>query len=143
MTAQAPKVALRHSCASARPDGHSEASGGSGPPDRIMRAKNARTSASGSLGRSAVRPARSSFCRFLLVATIADFRSSFEPVVRDTLGELISEGFDTALRFGEPGLSGLVARKLPETRILTCAAPGYLARYVRRGICATWNGTNA
>src|ERR1700739_2093648 len=54
---------------------------------------------------------------------------SIELVVRDTLGELIAEGFDAAVRFGEPGLSGLVARKLLETRILTCAAPGYLARH--------------
>ena len=53
---------------------------------------------------------------------------SIELVVRDTLGELIAEGFDAAVRFGEPGLSGLIARKLLETRILTCAAPGYLAR---------------
>jgi DNA-binding transcriptional LysR family regulator len=54
---------------------------------------------------------------------------SIELVVRDTLGELIADGFDAAVRFGEPGLSGLVARKLLETRILTCAAPGYLARH--------------
>jgi DNA-binding transcriptional LysR family regulator len=54
---------------------------------------------------------------------------SIELVVRDTLGELIAEGFDAAVRFGEPGLSGLVARKLLETRILTCAAPGYLAKH--------------
>lgn len=54
---------------------------------------------------------------------------SMELVVRDTLGELIAEGFDAAVRFGEPELSGLVARKLLETRILTCAAPNYLARH--------------
>jgi DNA-binding transcriptional LysR family regulator len=54
---------------------------------------------------------------------------SIELVVRDTLGELIAEGFDAAVRFGEPGLSGLIARKLLATRILTCAAPGYLARH--------------
>jgi DNA-binding transcriptional LysR family regulator len=54
---------------------------------------------------------------------------SIEIVVRDTLGELIAEGFDAAVRFGEPEPSGLVARKLLETRILTCAAPAYLARY--------------
>jgi DNA-binding transcriptional LysR family regulator len=54
---------------------------------------------------------------------------SIELVVRDTLGELIAEGFDAAVRFGEPELSGLVARKLLETRILTCAAPDYLARH--------------
>ncbi len=64
---------------------------------------------------------------------------SIELVVRDTLGELIAEGFDAAVRFGEPGLSGLVARKLLETRILTCAAPGYLApehpRHLERHEC--------
>jgi DNA-binding transcriptional LysR family regulator len=54
---------------------------------------------------------------------------SLELVVRDTLGELIAEGFDAAVRFGEPEPSGLMARKLLETRILTCAAPSYLARH--------------
>ena len=54
---------------------------------------------------------------------------SIELVVRDTLGELIAEGFDAAVRFGEPEPSGLMARKLLETRILTCAAPVYLARH--------------
>jgi DNA-binding transcriptional LysR family regulator len=49
-------------------------------------------------------------------------------VVRDTLGDLVSEGFDAAVRFGEPEASGLVTRKLLDTRILTCAAPSYLAR---------------
>jgi DNA-binding transcriptional LysR family regulator len=47
--------------------------------------------------------------------------------VRDGLGELVADGFDAAVRFGEPEPSGLVARKLLETRILTCAAPSYLA----------------
>jgi DNA-binding transcriptional LysR family regulator len=32
------------------------------------------------------------------------------------------------VRFGEPEPSSLIARKLLETRILTCAAPAYLAR---------------
>jgi DNA-binding transcriptional LysR family regulator len=54
---------------------------------------------------------------------------SIELVVRDTLGELIAEGFDAAVRFGEPEPSGLMARKLLETRILTCAAPAYLAQH--------------
>ncbi len=53
---------------------------------------------------------------------------SLELVTRDTLGDLVSEGFDVAVRFGEPEPSGLIARKLLETRILTCAAPAYLAR---------------
>jgi DNA-binding transcriptional LysR family regulator len=54
---------------------------------------------------------------------------AIELVVRDTLGELIAEGFDAAVRFGEPEPSGLVARKLLETRILACAAPAYLAKH--------------
>jgi DNA-binding transcriptional LysR family regulator len=53
---------------------------------------------------------------------------SLELVARDTLGDLVSEGFDVAVRFGEPEPSSLIARKLLETRILTCAAPTYLAR---------------
>jgi DNA-binding transcriptional LysR family regulator len=53
---------------------------------------------------------------------------SIELVVRDTLGDLVSEGFDVAVRFGEPEPSALIARKLLDTRILTCAAPAYLAR---------------
>jgi DNA-binding transcriptional LysR family regulator len=38
----------------------------------------------------------------------------------------VSEGFDAAIRFGEPEPSGLIVRKLLKTRILTCAAPTYL-----------------
>jgi DNA-binding transcriptional LysR family regulator len=52
-------------------------------------------------------------------------------VVRDTLGDLVSDGFDAAVRFGEPEPSGLMTRRLLDTRILTCAAPDYLARHGR------------
>jgi DNA-binding transcriptional LysR family regulator len=53
---------------------------------------------------------------------------SLELLVRDSLGDLISEGVDVAVRFGEPEPSSLIVRKLLETRILACAAPSYLAR---------------
>ena len=56
---------------------------------------------------------------------------SLELLVRDTLGDLVSEGFDVSVRFGEPEPSGLIARRLLETHILTCASPAYLARYGR------------
>ncbi len=56
---------------------------------------------------------------------------SLDLVVRDSVGDLVSEGFDVAIRFGEPDASGLVTRKLAETRILTCASPSYLERYGR------------
>src|SRR5262249_47504426 len=47
---------------------------------------------------------------------------SLELVVRDNLGNLVAEGFDAAVRFGEPAPSGLTARLLLRSRILTCAA---------------------
>jgi DNA-binding transcriptional LysR family regulator len=54
-----------------------------------------------------------------------------EIYTRDGLGDMIAEGFDLAIRFGEPRPSRLVARKLLDTRILTVAAPSYLKRYGR------------
>jgi DNA-binding transcriptional LysR family regulator len=54
---------------------------------------------------------------------------SLELIVRDGLGDLVGEGFDIAIRFGEPEPSSLIARKLLETRIVTIAAPAYLARH--------------
>jgi DNA-binding transcriptional LysR family regulator len=76
------------------------------------------------------------FARLVLAPRLADFLAahpqlSLELVIRDTLGDLISEGFDVAVRFGEPEPSSLIARKLMETRIFTCAAPAYLARHGR------------
>jgi DNA-binding transcriptional LysR family regulator len=53
---------------------------------------------------------------------------SLEIVARDRLGDLVADGFDAAVRFGEPEPSSLIARRLLETRVLTCAAPSYLAR---------------
>jgi DNA-binding transcriptional LysR family regulator len=74
------------------------------------------------------------FSRLVLAPRLSGFLDahpglSLELVVRDTLGEMVAEGFDAAVRFGEPEPSGLVARKLLETRILTCASPAYLARF--------------
>jgi DNA-binding transcriptional LysR family regulator len=73
------------------------------------------------------------FARLVLAPRLSEFLTahsnlSIEVVVRDALGDLVSEGFDIAVRFGEPEPSGLIARKLLETRIITCAAPAYLAR---------------
>jgi DNA-binding transcriptional LysR family regulator len=48
-------------------------------------------------------------------------------VVRERLGDLVTDGFDCAVRFGDPVLSGLVARKIAETRVVTCASPAYVA----------------
>lgn len=51
-----------------------------------------------------------------------------ELIARDHLGDLVVDGFDLALRFGEPRSSSLVARKLLDTAVVTVAAPSYLAR---------------
>jgi DNA-binding transcriptional LysR family regulator len=56
---------------------------------------------------------------------------SVEIVGRDRLGDLVADGFDAAVRFGGPEPSALVVRRLLDTRVLTCAAPSYLARQGR------------
>jgi DNA-binding transcriptional LysR family regulator len=49
--------------------------------------------------------------------------------VRGGLGDLVTEGFDIAVRFGEPVPSALLARKLLDVHVLTVASPAYLARH--------------
>jgi DNA-binding transcriptional LysR family regulator len=49
-----------------------------------------------------------------------------ELVTRDRLGDLVAEGFDLAIRFGEPRPSALVVRKLLDTRVVTVASPAYV-----------------
>jgi DNA-binding transcriptional LysR family regulator len=51
---------------------------------------------------------------------------SLEIAVRDRLGDPVVEGFDFAVRFGEPEPSTLIGRRLLQTRVLTCASPSYL-----------------
>ena len=73
------------------------------------------------------------FARYVLASRLPAFLAahpglSLDLVVRDALGDLVGEGFDIAVRFGEPEPSALIARKLMEARIITCAAPAYLAR---------------
>jgi DNA-binding transcriptional LysR family regulator len=43
--------------------------------------------------------------------------------------EEMMTGVDVAVRFGPPDIVSLITRKLFDTRVLTCAAPGYLARH--------------
>jgi DNA-binding transcriptional LysR family regulator len=54
-----------------------------------------------------------------------------ELIARDSLGDLVTDGFDLALRFGKPRTSTLVARKLLDTGVVTVAAPAYIARHGR------------
>src|SRR6202789_3563684 len=52
-----------------------------------------------------------------------------ELAIRERPGDLVADGFDLAIRFGEPQASALISRKILETRGLTCAAPSYVARF--------------
>jgi DNA-binding transcriptional LysR family regulator len=73
------------------------------------------------------------FARFLLGPEIGRFLARYpdiqlELIAREGLGDLVGEGFDIALRFGQPPDSTLVAKKLFETHTLTVAAPSYVKR---------------
>lgn len=73
------------------------------------------------------------FARLVLAPHLAAFMAAHPELAVDVsarwqMGDLVAEGFDVAARFGEPEPSALVARRLLETRVLTCAAPAYLAR---------------
>jgi len=74
------------------------------------------------------------FARLVLAPRLPGFLATYpalslELTIRDALGDLVGEGVDVAVRFGLPEPSALIARKLFETRMLTCAAPSYIARH--------------
>ncbi|WP_456620710.1 MULTISPECIES: LysR family transcriptional regulator [unclassified Bradyrhizobium] len=76
------------------------------------------------------------FSRIVLSSHIRTFlvqhpEVSLELLMRDAVGDLGAGGFDLALRFGDPPNGSLVARKLVETRVLTVAAPAYIAEHGR------------
>jgi len=73
------------------------------------------------------------FSRLILGPSLEAFLAQhpelrLELITRDSLGDLIADGFDLAVRFGVPPDSTLVARKLLDTPIRTVAAPSYLKR---------------
>lgn len=76
------------------------------------------------------------FSRSVLAPRLGEFLQAhpglqLDLVTRDQLGDMIADGFDLAVRFGQPRSSTLVARKLLDTRILTVASPAFLTRYGR------------
>ena len=71
------------------------------------------------------------FSRIVLSRHLAAFLTRYpdlavELIMRDSVGDLVADGFDLALRFGEPPMGSFVARKLIETRVLTVASPSYI-----------------
>jgi LysR family transcriptional regulator for bpeEF and oprC len=72
--------------------------------------------------------------RALLVPALGDFYSKY-PEIDVRLGladrniDLIQDGVDCVIRMGMLEESSLVARRIGNARIVTCAAPAYLERY--------------
>ncbi|MEN8179385.1 MAG: LysR family transcriptional regulator [Pseudomonadota bacterium] len=54
---------------------------------------------------------------------------SLELDLSNRFADLIEEGYDLALRAGRLEDSSLIAKRLGETRLLVCAAPGYLKQH--------------
>jgi len=76
------------------------------------------------------------FSRIILSRHLAKFLARYpelflELLMRDSVGDLVADGFDMALRFGEPPLGSFVARKLTETRVITVASPSYIKAHGR------------
>lgn len=76
------------------------------------------------------------FSRIVLARHLAKFLRRFpevavELIMRDSVGDLVADGFDLALRFGEPPIGSFVARKLSETRVLTVVSPAYIKAHGR------------
>jgi DNA-binding transcriptional LysR family regulator len=76
------------------------------------------------------------FSRLVLARELARFLAThrelrLELIMRDHIGDLVADGFDMAIRFGDPPVTGFTARKLLETRILTVASPAYLEAHGR------------
>lgn len=74
-----------------------------------------------------------SFGKGQLTPALLDFARSCPSVMLDVsfsdrMVNLVEEGFDVAVRIGELADSSLVARRLAAVRMVTCAAPDYLAR---------------
>ncbi|MDF0487512.1 LysR family transcriptional regulator [Sphingomonas sp. H39-1-10] len=74
------------------------------------------------------------FGHHLLSPRLGEFLARYpelavEVGVRDRMGDLVGDGFDVAVRFGEPEPSSLKARLLLRTRVVTCAAPAYVERH--------------
>ncbi|WP_413987982.1 LysR family transcriptional regulator [Labrys okinawensis] len=73
------------------------------------------------------------FSRLLLAQHYHAFLDTYpeielDVVTRGQADDLVADGVDVAVRFGELSVSSVVARKLLETRIVTVASPAYLAK---------------
>jgi DNA-binding transcriptional LysR family regulator len=73
------------------------------------------------------------FARTVLAPRMQQFLARFPQLLVDLMTsnyrEDMMSGIDVAIRFGPPENSSLIARRLLETRIVTCASPVYLKKH--------------
>jgi DNA-binding transcriptional LysR family regulator len=74
------------------------------------------------------------FSKIVVAKHLATFLAKYpdlsvELIMRDAVGDLVADGFDLAVRFGEPPVGSFVARKLTETRVITVASPAYIKKH--------------
>ena len=56
-------------------------------------------------------------------------RLRIDVLVRDRIDNLLAEGVDVAIRFGDPDARGLDKQAILQSRVVTCATPAYLAAH--------------
>jgi DNA-binding transcriptional LysR family regulator len=74
------------------------------------------------------------FSRLILSGKIGSFLAIhpdlvLEMITREHVSDLVADGIDVAVRFGEPASDTMIARKLLETRVLTLASPQYIKKH--------------
>lgn len=72
------------------------------------------------------------FGPLLLMPALPEFlaahpRLRIDVLVRDRIDNLLAEGVDVAIRFGDPDARGLDKQAVLQSRVVTCATPSYLA----------------
>ena len=76
------------------------------------------------------------FSRLVLAGHLGGFLATYpelalETITREHVGDLVADGVDVAVRFGEPLGASLISRKLADIQVLTVASPRYLKRHGR------------
>ena len=71
--------------------------------------------------------------RMLLAGRLGTFLDAYpdlalELITREQVGDLVADGIDVAVHFGQPKATSLIARKLADGGLVTVASPAYLAR---------------
>lgn len=74
------------------------------------------------------------FSRLVLAGHLGGFLAKhpelgLEMITREHVGDLVADGVDVAVRFGEPLGASLISRKLADIQVLTVASPAYLKRH--------------